>query len=117
MLLGDRVVTISRVNGTLTFPANFMLIGAMNCASPGMRLSDSSGIAGVDICYRREGTTPWSTKAMAAKGGSVYTTRIDYSDIASSVGSALEFYVRARPARGNLTSSGTKTVSENRCVL
>jgi predicted ATPase with chaperone activity len=25
-LLEDKVVTISRVNGTLTFPANFMLI-------------------------------------------------------------------------------------------
>ena len=28
--LEDRVVTISRVTGTLAFPANFMLIGAMN---------------------------------------------------------------------------------------
>src|SRR5207249_2447807 len=28
--LEDRIVTISRVSGTLTFPANFVLIGAMN---------------------------------------------------------------------------------------
>src|SRR5207249_8185150 len=26
----DRIVTITRVSGTLTFPANFVLIGAMN---------------------------------------------------------------------------------------
>ncbi len=117
MLWEDRVVTISRVNGTLAFSANFMLIGAMNCSPAAMRLSDPWGVAGADICYRREGTTPWSTKAMATKGASVYTTHIDCSDIASFMSSALEFYVRARPARGNLTSSGTKTVSENRCVL
>ncbi len=28
--LEDHLVTIARVNGTLTFPANFMLVGAMN---------------------------------------------------------------------------------------
>lgn len=28
--LEDKIVTISRVNGTLTFPANFQLVGAMN---------------------------------------------------------------------------------------
>lgn len=28
--LEDRIVTISRVNGSLTFPANFQLVGAMN---------------------------------------------------------------------------------------
>ena len=28
--LEDRIVTITRVSGTLTFPANFILIGAMN---------------------------------------------------------------------------------------
>ena len=28
--LEDRIVTISRANGSLTFPANFQLIGAMN---------------------------------------------------------------------------------------
>ena len=28
--LEDRVVTISRASGTLSFPANFILIGAMN---------------------------------------------------------------------------------------
>src|SRR5512142_13144 len=28
--LEDKIVTISRVNGTLTFPANFMLVAAMN---------------------------------------------------------------------------------------
>lgn len=28
--LEDRIVTISRASGTLTFPANFMLVGAMN---------------------------------------------------------------------------------------
>jgi magnesium chelatase family protein len=28
--LEDRIVTITRVSGTLTFPANFVLIGAMN---------------------------------------------------------------------------------------
>ncbi len=30
MLLEDRIVTISRAQGTLTFPANFMLVAAMN---------------------------------------------------------------------------------------
>ena len=29
-LLEDRIVTITRVSGTLTFPANFVLIAAMN---------------------------------------------------------------------------------------
>jgi magnesium chelatase family protein len=28
--LEDKVVTISRASGTLTFPANFMLVAAMN---------------------------------------------------------------------------------------
>lgn len=28
--LEDRIVTISRANGSLTFPANFLLVGAMN---------------------------------------------------------------------------------------
>jgi magnesium chelatase family protein len=28
--LEDRIVTISRAQGTVTFPANFILIGAMN---------------------------------------------------------------------------------------
>jgi len=30
--LEDKIVTISRAQGTLTFPANFMLIAAMNPA-------------------------------------------------------------------------------------
>jgi predicted ATPase with chaperone activity len=29
-LLEDKIVTISRAQGTLTFPANFMLVAAMN---------------------------------------------------------------------------------------
>ena len=28
--LEDRVVTVSRAQGNVTFPANFMLVGAMN---------------------------------------------------------------------------------------
>jgi GNAT superfamily N-acetyltransferase len=35
--LEDKVVTISRAQGTLTFPANFMLIAAMNPLSFGVR--------------------------------------------------------------------------------
>ncbi len=30
----DKVVTISRAQGSLTFPANFMLVGAMNPPCP-----------------------------------------------------------------------------------
>jgi magnesium chelatase family protein len=49
--MGAKVVTISRARGTLTFPANFTLVAAMNpcpCRAQKQRLSWSGCCAWLD---------------------------------------------------------------------
>lgn len=55
--LEDRVVTISRAQGTVTFPANFMMVGAMNPCPCGYfgdsKMACSCAISGVSRYQRR----------------------------------------------------------------
>lgn len=41
-LMEDRVVTISRTKTTMTFPANFMVVGTINCCPSGVQTNRAS---------------------------------------------------------------------------
>jgi magnesium chelatase family protein len=59
--LEDRLVTISRASGTLTFPASFMLVGAMNpcpCGYYGDPMKDCSCSAGMVYRYQQRISGP-----------------------------------------------------------
>ncbi len=59
--LEDRLVTISRASGTLTFPASFMLVGAMNpcpCGYYGDPIKDCSCSAGMVYRYQQRISGP-----------------------------------------------------------
>jgi magnesium chelatase family protein len=59
--LEDRIVTISRARGTISFPANFMLVGAMNpcpCGYAGDALRDCTCSATAISRYQRRISGP-----------------------------------------------------------
>lgn len=59
--LEDRVVTISRAQGSITFPANFMLVGAMNpcpCGYYGDPFKECTCSAGMVLRYQKRISGP-----------------------------------------------------------
>jgi magnesium chelatase family protein len=57
----DKIVTISRAQGSLTFPANFMLVGAMNpcpCGYYGDPIKECTCSSGVIIRYQKRISSP-----------------------------------------------------------
>lgn len=57
----DKIVTISRAQGSLTFPANFMLVGAMNpcpCGYYGDPIKECTCSSGVIIRYQKRISGP-----------------------------------------------------------
>jgi magnesium chelatase family protein len=56
--LEDRVITISRASGSLTFPANFVLVAAMNPCPQGFPQMDCRNWSGWVLAPRSEATPP-----------------------------------------------------------
>jgi len=79
--LEDKVVTISRAQGTLTFPANFMLVGAMNpcpCGYYGDSLRQCTCSPGMVSRYQRRISGPFLDRVDIF----IEVPRIDYEKLA-----------------------------------
>ncbi|MFC1964066.1 YifB family Mg chelatase-like AAA ATPase, partial [Chloroflexota bacterium] len=77
----DKVVTISRAQGTLTFPANFMLVGAMNpcpCGYYGDSLRQCTCSPGMVSRYQRRISGPFLDRVDIF----IEVPRIDYEKLA-----------------------------------
>ena len=62
------MVTISRATGTLTFPANFMLVAAMNpspCGYHGDPVAECTSSPRMPICYHTPVVTAWFSLGFA----------------------------------------------------
>jgi len=79
----DKRVTISRANGTLTFPANFMLIGAMNpcpCGYYGDTLKQCTCAPGAITTYQKRISGPLLDRIDML----IHVPRVDYQKLSSS---------------------------------
>ncbi len=100
-----------------------MWYGAVGCTGSydvtiDARVTDPSGVAEVTLYYRRRGTSTWLTRTMTSTGGGWYTGGKIYSRDVAGTGTSnqtLEYYVRARDARGNYTQGSLGTVTMRYC--
>ncbi|MEN6554846.1 MAG: YifB family Mg chelatase-like AAA ATPase [Anaerolineaceae bacterium] len=79
----DKRVTISRANGTLTFPANFMLIGAMNpcpCGYYGDTLKQCTCAPAAITTYQKRISGPLLDRIDML----IHVPRVDYQKLSSS---------------------------------
>jgi len=99
--LEDKVITISRARGSLTFPANFMLVGAMNpcpCGYYGDPLRQCTCPSGLVSRYQRRISGPFIDRVDIF----VEVPRIDYEKLADDrLGESAEvIQSRVRAVRG-----------------
>lgn len=79
----DKRVTISRANGTLTFPANFMLIGAMNpcpCGYYGDTLKQCTCAPGAITTYQKRISGPLLDRIDML----IHVPRVDYQKLSAA---------------------------------
>ena len=100
----DRVVTISRAKTTMTFPANFMLIGAMNpcpCGYFGDPVKECSCSPAIVTRYQKRLSGPLLDRIDIH----VEVPRVEYEKLASDVPleSSEPIRVRVEGGRANLT--------------
>ena len=79
----DKRVTISRANGTLTFPANFMLIGAMNpcpCGYYGDTLKQCTCAPGAITTYQKRISGPLLDRIDML----IHVPRVDYQKLSTA---------------------------------
>ncbi len=95
--LEDKVVTISRASGTLTFPANFILIAAMNpcpCGYYGDPLQECTCSAAIVARYRQRISGPLLDRMDLH----VEVPRVEYEKLADSRRGEPSAAIRARVA-------------------
>lgn len=93
--LEDKVVTISRAQGSITFPANFMLVGAMNpcpCGYYGDAVRECSCTPGMISRYQKRVSGPLLDRVDIF----VQVPRIDYEKLADDRLGESSDLVRAR---------------------
>jgi magnesium chelatase family protein len=93
--LEDKVVTISRAQGTITYPANFMLVGSMNpcpCGYFGDPVKDCSCSATAIARYQKRISGPLLDRIDIH----VEVPRVDYEKLADKRQAETSAMVRAR---------------------
>jgi magnesium chelatase family protein len=93
--LEDKVVTISRAQGSITFPANFMLVGAMNpcpCGYYGDPVKECTCSSGEVSRYRKRISGPLLDRIDVF----VEVPHVDYEKLASNEGGESSAKVQAR---------------------
>lgn len=110
----DKIVTISRANGSFTFPANFMLIGAMNpcpCGYYGDKLRACTCAQSVITNYQKRISGPLLDRIDIH----LQVPRVDYQKLSSQrtgePSSQIRMRVEAARQRQLARFSGTKLTS------
>ena len=110
----DKVVTISRANGSLTFPANFMLIGAMNpcpCGYYGDNMRQCTCAPSVITNYQKRISGPLLDRIDIH----VHVPRVDFQKLSSQrqgePSSVIQARVEAARSRQTQRCTGTRLVS------
>jgi len=101
----DRVVTISRAQGTVTFPANFMLVGAMNpcqCGFWGDPTRDCTCSSGAVSRYQKRISGPLLDRIDIF----IEVPRVDYEKLAANTTGEPSAAVRERVERARQVQAG-----------